>query len=124
MSEPTPDTVAIVDDDEAVRHSLRFLLEVVGYQVETFASAAAFLKADPGKYVCLILDHYMPAVTGLELAARLHADGSALPIMLITGSISPAISARAAELGIKKVLEKPPDDAFLLGFIDAALRRM
>ena len=110
--------VAIVDDDAAVRDSLRFLLEVIGHPVETFASAAEFLKADKQHLACLILDHHMPEMTGLELAERLRADGSGIPILLITGSPSPAIVARAAELGINRVLEKPLTDEDLLDFID------
>ncbi len=61
----------------------------------------------------------MPGMTGLELAARLHTYGSAIPVLLITGSPSPAIAARAARLGIEKVLEKPPDEDDLLSFVDA-----
>ena len=111
--------VAIVDDDQAVRDSLRFLLEIIGHLVETFASAAEFLNADIQRLVCLILDHHMPGVTGLELAERLRADGFGIPIVLITGSPSPAIAARAAELGIR-VLAKPVTDEDLMDFISAA----
>ena len=111
--------VAIVDDDQAVRDSLRFLLEIIGHPVETFASAAEFLNADKQRLVCLILDHHMPGVTGLELAERLRADGFGIPIVLITGSPSPAIAARAAELGIR-VLAKPVTDEDLMDFISAA----
>jgi FixJ family two-component response regulator len=111
--------VAIVDDDQAVRDSLRFLLEIIGHPVETFASAAEFLNADKQHLVCLILDHHMPEVTGLELAERLRADGFGMPIVLITGSPSPAIAARAAELGIR-VLAKPVTDEDLMDFISAA----
>ena len=116
-------TVAIVDDDAAVRDSLRFLLEVIGHPVQTFASAAEFLKAEEHHLACLILDHHMPEMTGLELAERLRADGSDIPILLITGSPSSAIVARAAELGINRVLEKPPNDEDLLDFIEAAVAR-
>ncbi len=112
-------TVAIVDDDNGVRDSLRFLLEVVGHPVETFASAAEFLKAEWRHLACLILDHHMPHMTGLELAERLRDSGARIPILLITGSPSPAIVARAAELGIESVLEKPPGDQDLLDFINA-----
>jgi two-component system response regulator FixJ len=111
--------VAIVDDDTAVRDSLRFLLEVIGHRVETFASAAEFLKADRHKLACLILDHQMPQMTGLELAERLRADGSDIPILLITGSPLPATAARAAELGVSRVIDKPLTDEDLLDFIDA-----
>ena len=108
--------IAIVDD--GVRESLCFLLEVAGYVVETFASAAEFLRAEIENLSCLILDHLMPGMTGLELAAKLRAYGSGIPILLITGSPSTAIFARAAELGIKRVLEKPFDDKDLLHFVN------
>ena len=61
----------------------------------------------------------MPLMTGLELAAKLRADGAGIPILLITGSPSPAIRARAAEIGINRVLEKPLGDVDLLDFISA-----
>ena len=114
--------IAIVDDDHAVRESLRFLLEVMGHSVETFASAAEFLNAKMQPLACLILDHHMPLTTGLELAERLRADGSGIPILLITGSPSPAIAQRAAELGIDKVLEKPLGDEDLLDFVNSTRR--
>jgi CheY-like chemotaxis protein len=61
----------------------------------------------------------MPEMSGMELAERLRADGSGIPILLITGSASPAIVARAAELGVTRVLEKPPSEEDLLDFISA-----
>jgi two-component system, LuxR family, response regulator FixJ len=112
--------VAIVDDDDAVRDSLRFWLEIVGHTVETFASAAEFLTADQRPIACLILDHHMPGMTGLELAERLRTDGSLIPILLVTGSPSPTIAARAAELGVNRVLEKPPGEEDVVTFITAA----
>lgn len=117
MTEANQRQVAIIDDDDAVRNSLRFLLEVVGYPVAAFASAAEFQRVDTANLACLILDHHMPEMTGLELADRLRADGVGIPILLITGSPSPAIVARAAELGIERVLEKPPSEEELLDFI-------
>lgn len=120
MTEANQRQVAIIDDDDAVRNSLQFLLEVVGYPVVAFASAAEFLEADAGNLACLILDQHMPNMTGLELAVRLRADGVDMPIMLITGSPSPDMVARAAELGIDRVLEKPPNEQELLDFIGAA----
>ena len=118
MAEVNPGTVAIVDDDDAVRDSLRFLLEVIGHPVVTFASAAEFLKAEMQRLACLILDHHMPEMTGLELAERMRADGAGIPILLITGAPSPAIVTRAAEVGINRVLEKPATEEDLLDFID------
>jgi two-component system, LuxR family, response regulator FixJ len=119
MTEIESRTVAIVDDDDAVRDSLQFLLEVMGYRVTTFASAAEFLDADQQHLACLVLDHHMPEMTGLEMAERLRADRADIPTLLVTGSPSPAIVARAFELGIDRVLEKPPSDEDLLDFINA-----
>ena len=99
MAAASGDTVAIVDDDEPVRHSLRFLLEVMGYKVETFASADEFLKAEPDKLLCLITDHHLPGITGLELTERLRTQGNSVPIMLITGLPSRAIYARQSAWG-------------------------
>ena len=88
----------------------------MGYPATTFSSAAEFLHADIRDVECLILDHHMPGMTGLELAARLRAEGADIRIMLITTFPSPAIFARAAELDIE-VLEKPFGDDDLLDFI-------
>jgi two-component system, LuxR family, response regulator FixJ len=112
-------TVAIVDDDYAVRDSLHFLLEVMKQPVETFASAAEFLQAERQHLVCVILDHHMPCMTGLELAERLRANGEGIPILLITGSPTPSIVSRAVTIGIDRVLEKPASDEDLLDFISA-----
>jgi two-component system response regulator FixJ len=122
MTEAERRNIAIVDDDLAVRDSLRFLLEVIGHLVETFASAAEFLKANIQHFACLILDHHMPNMTGLQLAERLRADGVGIPILLVTGSPSPAIVARAAELGVERVLEKPLNDEDLLDFVNSTRR--
>ena len=111
--------VAIVDDDPAIRDALKLLIEVTGHQVTTFASATAFLEARPRYLACLILDQHMPRMTGLELAAQLRQEKLRIPILLITGLPSPAIEARAAQLDIEKVLEKPPDEDDLLAFVEA-----
>ncbi len=121
MTEAEWRTVAVVDDDHAVRDSLRFLLEVIGYPVQIFPSAADFLQANVRHFACLILDHHMPNMTGLELARKLRANGAAIPILLITGSPAPVMTAGAAELGIK-ILDKPPDEEALIDFIDATRR--
>ena len=112
--------VAIVDNDQAVRDSLRLLLDIMGYPADVFDSAANFLAADARSFTCLILDHHMPNMTGLQLAEQLRAYGDSLPIMLITGSPSLDIISRAAELGIARVLEKPPSEEDLSAFIEAS----
>jgi FixJ family two-component response regulator len=118
-SEAQPYRIAVVDDDQAVCDSFRFLLEVMGYSAETFLSPHAFLAADHQGIARLILDHHMPQMTGLELAEKLLANDLSLPILLITGSPSPYIVARAGALGIR-VLEKPPSEEDLLDFINQA----
>jgi len=111
--------VAVVDDDDAVRDSLRFLLEIAGYAVATFASGAEFLKDAPlGDLTCLVVDQHMPDQTGLQLVGRLRAQGVDLPVALITGSPTPDVLRQAQMLGVAKVLEKPLDDDVLLDFID------
>ena len=119
MTENPARVVAIVDDDSAVLDSLKFLLEVVGYQVATYASAQAWLGDKSITPACIIVDQHMPGMTGLELVQRLRADGVGIPVLLITGSSSPAIVARAAQLGVEKVLEKPPEEDDLLTFVRA-----
>ena len=114
-------TVAIDDDDPAVLHSLEFLLQVLGFKVSTYTSAHAFLDRGAAHPACLILDQHMPGMTGLELVQRLHDERSSIPVLLITGSPSQAIVRRAALLGVEKVLEKPPDEADLLNFVNAYL---
>jgi len=111
--------IAVVDDDEAVRDSLAFLLTVTGHKVAAYASAADFLdRCDLSQVAGLILDHHMPQKTGLELLATLREDGRTLPVLLVTGSPSPDIVARAGTLGVDQVLEKPVSDQWLMEFVD------
>ena len=113
--------VAVVDDDDAVRDSLRFLLEIAGYSVASYGSAAQFLHEAPiGELVCLVVDQHMPDQTGLQLVARLRAQGVSLPVALITGSPSADLIRLARELSVAKVMEKPLDDDVLLDFIEHA----
>jgi two-component system, LuxR family, response regulator FixJ len=115
--------VAIVDDDPGISRSLSSLLAVSGHRVQTFVSAVEFQKADIRVFACLILDYHMPEMTGLHLAEWLRGEGSPIPIMLVTGLPSSTITARAAELGIERVLEKPLNERDLLGFIASSLRQ-
>lgn len=111
--------IAVVDDDDAVRELLEFLLTVSGHKVAAYASAADFLEqCNLSRVAGLILDHHMPTQTGLELLARLREDGRTLPVLLVTGSPSPEIVARAGALGVDKVLEKPVSDAGLMEFVE------
>ena len=119
MDDETPRKVAIVDDDDAVRDSLRYLLEAAGHIVEAFASAAEFLKSEMRHLACLISDNRMEPISGLELIEQLRADGVGIPVLLVTASPSPDLIARAAELGVERVLEKPASAADLLDFVNS-----
>ncbi len=123
MEEERPGTVGVVDDDPAVLNSFRFMLEAAGCRVATYSSAQNFIERASEQPTCLILDQYMPQVTGLELAERLRAAGNTLPILLITGWPSPTLVTRAAELGIEHVLEKPVDENDVLTFATVHLCR-
>ncbi|HTB47826.1 MAG TPA: response regulator [Acetobacteraceae bacterium] len=119
MADCEASVIAVVDDDEAVRDSLAFLLTVSGHKVAAYASAADFLEhCDLCRVAGLILDHHMPKQTGLELLARLRQDGRTLPVLLVTGSPSPEIVARAGALGVDRVLEKPVSDEGLMEFVE------
>ena len=108
MDQSKSEMIAIVDDDISAREGLHHWLKAIGLQVESFASAAAFLSAAPERFTKVILDQHMPETTGLELARRLRANGINTPIVLLTGYSSPAVEKTARELGIGMVLQKPP----------------
>jgi FixJ family two-component response regulator len=107
MAPSNAETIAIVDDDSSAREGMHRLLEAIGLRAESFASAAAFLAGAPERFARLILDQHMPETTGLELAHSLRSSGIHMPIMLVTGNLTPAVVLRAQGLGIEKVLEKP-----------------
>ncbi len=112
-----------MDDDDAVLESARFLLEVEGHAVEPFLSARAFLGALAAhSFDCLVLDHHMPEMTGLELAQQLRAEGDPLPIMLMSSAVTVEMTTRAAEIGVQKVVEKPVSDEELMTFVELAGR--
>jgi two-component system, LuxR family, response regulator FixJ len=119
MSEPT---VFIVDDDQAVARSLRWLIETVRLGVETFASAQAFLDDyDLSKPGCLVLDVRMPGISGLELQERLAARRINVPIIFITGHGDVQMAVRALQAGAFDFVEKPFNDQDLLDRIQKAL---
>ncbi len=119
MSEDRTHEVVIVDDDEAVLDSFRFMLEAAGLPVATYRSAVAYLDRGTTHPCCLILDQHMPCMTGLELAERLRADGIEVRILLMSAMLSPTIVARATELGVERVLQKPPPEDDVMRFVAA-----
>lgn len=114
--------VAVVDDDPAVRESLRFLLETAGHTVETYDSGTQFLaEAEPGRLACLVLDQQMPQITGLDLLAQLRARGLETPALIVASATGSNLARRATELGVAGVLEKPLAQDDLLARVEAAV---
>lgn len=122
-ADPQP-TVYVVDDDEAVRDSLRWLLDANGFTVRAYDSAEAFLQAwQPGQEGCLILDVRMPGMSGLALQDELIRRGVPLPIVFITGHGDVPMAVASMKKGAIDFLEKPFSDAELCAIVRSALDR-
>jgi two-component system response regulator FixJ len=120
MSEKS--TVFIVDDDEAVRDSLSFLMQSVGLQTESFDSADSFLQANPlGRAGCLLLDIRMPGMSGLELQGLLAERDIRLPVIFISGHADVPMAVRALKAGAFDFVEKPFNDQLLLDCVQRAI---
>jgi len=101
-----PLIVVVVDDDPAVRGSLKFSLELEGFLVRAYGSASDFLTAGLDDADCLVIDQRMPAMTGLELIAKLRVQNISTPAVLIISQPNVAVSDRAAKFGVP-IVEKP-----------------
>jgi two-component system response regulator FixJ len=116
-------TIFVVDDDQPVRDSLRWLLESLRHKVETYASAAEFLKHyDSARSGCLVLDVRMPEVSGLQLQEILAARRIQLPVIMITGHGDVSMAVRAMKAGALDFIEKPFNDQLLLECIQRGLQ--
>ena len=116
--------VYVVDDDEAVRDSLQWLLEGASYRVRTFDSAEAFLAGfDPSAIACLVLDVRMPGMSGLELQEHLVGRKIALPIIFITGHGDVPMAVATMKKGAVDFIEKPFDHAKLKSLVEQMLAR-
>lgn len=114
--------VHVIDDDEAMRDSLAFLLECEGIEVRTYESAIAFLAAaDKRERGCIVTDVRMPGMNGLELVRRLAELGVDDPVIVITGHADVPLAVQAMKAGVIDFIEKPFDDALLLGAVRRAL---
>ena len=114
--------VAIVDDDESMRFAIEDLLGSVGINARSFASAEEFLLSGLQNHIgCLISDIRMPGMTGLELQAKLVAEGSRVPIIFITAHGNPRIRTQALNSGAIEFLGKPFENEKLIGSVRAAL---
>jgi two-component system, LuxR family, response regulator FixJ len=123
MKEPTP-TVFIIDDDDAVRNSLRLLLKSVGLAAVALPTAQEFLsKYDPQQPGCLVLDVRMPGMSGLELQEQLNVRGAVIPVIFITGHGDIPMAVEAMQQGAFDFLQKPFRDQDLIDRIQRALAK-
>jgi len=117
-------TVHVIDDDEAIRQSLAFLLQAAKLEVKTYSTAMAFLDALPDAASgCVITDVRMPGMSGVDLLRRLKELKIAVPVIVITCHGDVALAVEAMKAGAVDFLEKPFDDDVLLASVQSALKR-
>jgi two-component system response regulator FixJ len=115
--------VHIVDDDDGIRQSIAFLLRNAGHAIAAYSSGRQFLESVTRETRgCVLLDVRMPEIDGLEVQARLAAQGIALPVIMLTGHGDVTLAVRAVKAGAIEFLEKPFDRASLLAAIDEAFQ--
>ena len=116
--------VHIIDDEDAVRSSLSFLLDAAGYAVRTHASASEFLKIAEGLgNGCLVTDLRMPDIDGIELLKRLNAMSAMLPTIMVTGHGDVQMAVEAMKNGAMDFIEKPFSKETILESISRAVDR-
>jgi two-component system response regulator FixJ len=116
--------VYVIDDDEAMRDSLSFLLDSSGFGVTLFDDAQAFLDALPRLgFGCVVSDVRMPGLDGIELLKRMKAQHSPFPILIMTGHGDVPLAVEAMKLGAIDFLEKPFEDDRLIAMIESAIRQ-
>jgi two-component system, LuxR family, response regulator FixJ len=115
--------VYVIDDDEAMRDSLNFLLDAAGLEVVLFETAQHFLEVLPGlDFGCVVSDVRMPGIDGIELLKRMKASQSKFPILIMTGHGDVPLAVEAMKLGAVDFLEKPFEDDRLTAMIETAIR--
>ena len=114
--------VYVIDDDESVRHSLEFLLDIAEIRVRSFASADAFLKSSPPLAgACVVTDVRMPGLSGVDLTNQLKQSDDGVPIIVVTGHADVPLAIEAMKAGAADFIEKPYDDELMLTAIRKAL---
>ncbi len=114
--------VHVIDDDEAARQSLEFLLDCAGLAARSYESAAEFLQAVPTmEHGCIITDVRMPEMSGVELIRRLKVLAVPDPVIVITGHADVPLAIQAMKAGVADFLEKPFSDDAILGAVRSAL---
>lgn len=120
----TKGIVYVIDDDDAMRDSLNFLLDSSGYSVTLFDDAQRFMDALPGlAFGCVVSDVRMPGIDGIELLKRMKAQHSPFPILIMTGHGDVPLAVEAMKLGAVDFLEKPFEDDRLIAMIETAIRQ-
>jgi two-component system response regulator FixJ len=121
---PETGIVHVIDDDEALRESLVFLLRSAKIDVQSYPSATAFLESLPAASGgCIITDVRMPGLSGIDLLRRFKDSNIAMPVIVVTGHGDVALAVEAMKIGAVDFLEKPFDDEALLASVRAALRQ-
>jgi two-component system, LuxR family, response regulator FixJ len=125
ITQPAPDIakhiILVVDDDEAVRDSLRNMMESEGFEVRAFSNGHDLLnEASLPAIGCLVVDYNMPAMNGLELVGALRGRGVSIPAILITGNPAKHVRDRAAAIAVL-VVEKPQLGSYLLDCVREAV---
>jgi two-component system, LuxR family, response regulator FixJ len=116
--------VFVIDDDEAMRDSLEFLLGAANFEVTLFESAQHFLDALPSVELgCVVSDVRMPGIDGIELLKRLKTSRNSLPVLIMTGHGDVPLAVEAMKLGAVDFLEKPFEDDRLIAMIEVALKQ-
>jgi two-component system response regulator FixJ len=121
---PDRGKVYVIDDDEAMRDSLNFLLDSADFKVSLFETALKFLDVLPSlDFGCVVSDVRMPGLDGIELLKRMKAGNSTFPIVIMTGHGDVPLAVEAMKLGAVDFLEKPFEDDRLIGMIETAIRQ-
>ncbi len=121
MTETPTACIAIVDDDQALRESLAWLLDSVGLASRSFADGEAFLAADPQGFDTLLLDVRMPGLSGLQVQQRLNEQGSEVPVIFMTGHGDVPMAVAALKAGALDFIEKPFNQQQLIDTVQQAL---
>ena len=125
MSDEALRLVHLVDDDEAIRRSVGFMLKTSGFNVRTYDSGIELLKFGPNLETgCVLLDIRMPGMDGLEVQEALREKGVTLPVIIMTGHGDVTLAVQAMKAGAIDFIEKPFEKAVLLSAIDHAIDRL